>query len=123
MHKGSASCRLGFSGEDGGYCVDLGYPDPYYPFPLDPAIKLEAMWTGELPTRASLFAERRGPMVRLRSARTGEWRESVSDLPEFNSMITHAAEPGFSPFASGCAAGASTTPCAPTRRRRCAARS
>ena len=49
------------------------------------------MWNGELPGRLSTFAERRGRMVRLRSARTAEWRETFADLSEFDSMLTHAA--------------------------------
>lgn len=87
------SLKLGFSGSGFGYAVDLGMPSREYPFPLDPAIKTEAMWTGEVLGRVSLFAERRGALVRLRTAETGEWREAATDLSPFDSMVTHCADP------------------------------
>ncbi|WP_062115130.1 AAA family ATPase [Aureimonas sp. AU40] len=86
--------KLGFGGEAFGYAIDLGLPSPENPFPLDPAIKLEAMWTGEVLTRASQFAERRNGLVRLRTTATGEWREAMEGLSPFDSMVTHCADPG-----------------------------
>ncbi len=93
VRTASISLKLGFSGPEGGYAVDLGFPVPPHPFPLDPAIKVEALWSCPLPTRSSLLAERRGPLVRLRSARTGEWRAAMANLSPFDSMVTHCAEP------------------------------
>ncbi len=93
VRKGAISLKLGFSGSTGGYAVDLGFPIPPHPFPLDPAIKVETLWTGDLPTRTSLLAERRGALVRLRCARSGAWREAMADLSPFDSVVTHCAEP------------------------------
>ncbi|WP_458095158.1 AAA family ATPase [Roseomonas sp. WA12] len=92
IRKAPVSLRLGFSGDEYGYAIDLGLPKPDHPFPLDPAIKLEAMWTGELPGRANVFAERRGPHVRLRRARDSTWRDVALDLSSFDSMVTHCAD-------------------------------
>jgi len=88
------SLKLGFAGEDYGYAIDLGYPPPVPPsmFNLDPHIKVEALWTGERLGRANLFAERRGPAVRIRGA-TGEWRQAATALASFDSMMTHCADP------------------------------
>jgi predicted ATPase len=80
VRSGPISLRLGFSGEDCGYAIDLGRPEPMHPFQRDPEIKCEAMWTGELLGRANIFAERRGPSVKLRHAETGEWRSVLSNL-------------------------------------------
>ncbi|SHJ87650.1 Predicted ATPase [Roseomonas rosea] len=93
VRKGPVSLRLGFSGDEYGYAIDLGMPGREHPFPLDPAIKLEAMWTGELLGRANLFAQRRGPLVRLRRAQDGTWREGLTHLSPFDSMVTHCADP------------------------------
>jgi predicted ATPase len=87
------SLRLGFSGADSGYAIDLGPAGPNSVFDLDPEIKVEAMWTGELLGRANLFAERRGPMVRVRRDATGEWRTSFAKMTSFDSMVTHCADP------------------------------
>ena len=93
VRSGPVSLRLGFSGDDFGYAIDLGRPDPMHPFQHDPEIKVEAMWTGELLGRANLFAERRGPAVSLRSSQTGEWRHAFTNLLAFDSMVTHCADP------------------------------
>ena len=68
VRKEVVNLRLGFAGQEYGYAIDLGIPRPQGPtlFRLDPEIKLESLWTGPKLTRASLFAERRGPGVRIR---------------------------------------------------------
>jgi predicted ATPase len=91
--------KLGFAGDDYGYAIDLGLPPPPEPgnpdpslFSLDPQIKAESVWTGELLGRANAFAERRGPFVRVRNE-TGAWRETFQNLASFDSMMTHCADP------------------------------
>jgi len=93
VRSGPVSLKLGFSGPDFGYAIDLGPPIPGTGFAHDPEIKVEAMWTGDLCRRATTFAERRGRTVSLRSNETGEWRRSPIDLSGFESMVTHAADP------------------------------
>lgn len=93
VRKKPVSLKLGFAGDDFGFAIDLGLPSPDNPFPLDPEIKVEAMWTGHELRPSSMFAERRGQAVRLRTAETGEWREAFMDLPPFESMMTHCADP------------------------------
>ena len=65
VRKASISLKLGFAGTDYGYAIDLGLGTTS-PFPLDPAIKTESQWTGEMLTRSSVFAARNGPSVRIR---------------------------------------------------------
>lgn len=86
------SLRLGFSSADFGYAIDLGLPEPTYPFSRDPEIKVESMWTGPLLERNNAFAERRGPSVRLRTAASGEWRRAIDTILPFDSMVTHCAD-------------------------------
>lgn len=93
VRSGPISLRLGFAGEDFGYAIDLGLPLQALPFPLDPEIKVEAMWTGELLGRNNQFAKRHGQAVSLRRSDTGEWRDALSDLRPFDSMVTHCADP------------------------------
>lgn len=88
------SLKLGFASEDFGYAIDLGLPIPSQTrFTHDPEIKVEAVWTGPLLGRANLVADRHGNLVRVRSSASGLWRESFSDLPAFDSMMTHCADP------------------------------
>lgn len=93
VRTGPVGLRLGFASEDFGYAIDLGLPEPMHPFPLDPEIKAEAMWTGEALGRTNVFAERRGPAVSLRTAQSGEWRLAMDNLLPFDSMMTHCADP------------------------------
>lgn len=94
VRSGPVSLNLGFSSEDYGYAIDLGLPIPSRTrFAHDPEIKVEAMWMGPLLGRANLFAERRGQLVRLRTGSTGAWRDSFTELPTFDSMMTHCADP------------------------------
>jgi predicted ATPase len=54
--SGPVALRLGFSGETLGYAVDLGLAGPHSSFPLDPEIKVEAMWSGGPLGRSNQFA-------------------------------------------------------------------
>jgi predicted ATPase len=94
VRKNPISLRLGFSGTDYGYAIDLGLPRPdsRSKFSSDPEIKLESQWTGERLGRANAFAVRTGPFVRIRSD-SGEWRQAYQHLASFDSMMTHCSDP------------------------------
>jgi len=94
VRKNAISLKLGFSGEDYGYAIDLGLPPPdsCSKFSTDPVIKVESQWTGERLGRANAFAVRNGPSVRIRSD-TGEWRQAYQQLASFDSMMTHCSDP------------------------------
>jgi predicted ATPase len=94
IRKNAVALKLGFSGEDYGYAIDLGLPPPVPPsfFSQDPEIKVESLWTGEVIGRSNSVAERRGPAVRIR-AETGVWKDSFQTLASFDSMMTHYADP------------------------------
>jgi predicted ATPase len=94
VRKNPISLKLGFSGEDYGYAIDLGLPRPdsRSKFSKDPEIKVESQWTGERLGRANAFAARNGPYVRIRN-NNGEWREAYQHLASFDSMMTHCSDP------------------------------
>ena len=98
VRKGPISLKLGFSSEDYGYAIDLGMPTPVplSRFGRDPEIKLESLWTGLTLTRASAFAERAGPHVKIRDQK-GVWRQAANDLQTYDSMLTHCADPRAAP--------------------------
>ena len=91
VRKASISLKLGFAGTDYGYAIDLGLGTTS-PFPLDPAIKTESQWTGEMLTRSSVFAARNGPSVRIRDE-AGTWQQVLTQLAPFDSMMTHCSDP------------------------------
>ncbi|MBO6755927.1 MAG: AAA family ATPase [Roseibium sp.] len=88
------SLKLGFADEDYGYAIDLGLPvrDATSFFNADPEIKAEALWAGEVLSRRNEIAGRAGPTVRVLN-RDGKRIPVVRDLPSFDSMMTHAADP------------------------------
>jgi predicted ATPase len=89
--------RLGFASEDFGYLIDLGLPPPdASAFRHDPEIKRECIWHGPLAQPSTLFIDRDGCVVRNRSAE-GEWRILNHNLPSFDSMMTHVADPRNAP--------------------------
>ena len=92
VRKNVISLKLGFSGEDYGYAIDLGLPADSGIFLNDPAIKVESVWTGERLGRANAFAIRTNPFVRIRNG-NGEWREAYQHLAPFDSMMTHCSDP------------------------------
>lgn len=98
MRKNAISLKLGFSGDEYGYAIDLGLPPPIPPsaFNGDPEIKVEALWTGSVLRPATLFAERNGPSVRVRDEK-GKWRQVFEKLAGFDSMLTHCSDPREAP--------------------------
>ena len=93
VRSGPVSLKLGFASEDLGYAIDLGLPIPSRTrFSHDPEIKVEAIWSGPVLGRANQFADRHGPLVRIRSGDSGAWRDSFSNLSAFDSMMTHSAD-------------------------------
>lgn len=95
--KNPVALKLGFSTGDYGYAIDLGLPPPGHSFfENDPDIKVESMWSGEVLSRTSLFAERRGSYVKIRGDK-GEWRDITTSLSPFDSMLTHCADPRAAP--------------------------
>jgi predicted ATPase len=97
VRKGPIGLKLGFSGDDYGYAIDLGLPTPSSSqFARDPEIKVESQWTGETLSRANAFAVRNGPSVRIRNE-SGEWRQVFQTLAPFDSMMTHCSDPREAP--------------------------
>jgi predicted ATPase len=95
VRKRPVSLRLGFAGDDYGYAIDLGLPTPdaASKFGGDPEIKLESLWSGETLSRSSEIAQRHGPLVRIRGAETGAWRQAITSLASFDTMMTHCSDP------------------------------
>jgi predicted ATPase len=92
--KNPVSLKLGFAGDDYGYAIDLGLPPAVPPsaFSRDPEIKAEALWHGELLTKASIAAVRKGPLVQTKY--DGKTLKSVMQhLSAIDSMMTHCADP------------------------------
>jgi predicted ATPase len=96
LRREPVSLRLGFAGDEFGYAMDLGLPTTSSPsFSLDPEIKRECIWAGEILRPAALLVERRGPLVRSRADK--EWTQLTQGLAGFDSMMTHCADPRSSP--------------------------
>lgn len=90
--------KLGFAGTEFSYAVALGITPPVpYPsaFNLDPEIKREAIWQGELYRPASSLLERKDNLVKIRHARN--WNVICQHLPMYESIFTHLADPGQAP--------------------------
>ena len=92
MRRNPVSLKLGFSSDGLGYAIDLGMPPRIPPsrFDRDPEIKTESLWTGQVWRRATVFAERHGPSVKIRQDR-GTWIDAAQSLAPYDSMLTHCA--------------------------------
>tara|TARA_R110002020_G_scaffold36894_8_gene110913 strand:- start:2529 stop:3680 length:1152 start_codon:yes stop_codon:yes gene_type:complete len=88
--------RLGFASDDYGYAIDLGLPQDRGIFGRDPVIKTEAVWAGEVMRRGNVLARRAGPLVEVLED-SGERAAVLTDLPSFDSIMTHAADPRRTP--------------------------
>ncbi|MFC5502160.1 AAA family ATPase [Lysinimonas soli] len=97
VRAGPVSLRLGFAGEDFGYAIDFGLPQPARSsmFGRDPEIKAESVWSGTVLRAGSRLSERRGPSVRLRSE-TG-WTVFERSIPAWASMLSEVGDPLLAP--------------------------
>ncbi|MBP2159966.1 MULTISPECIES: AAA family ATPase [Asticcacaulis] len=94
VRKKPISLKLGFSTDAYGYAIDLGRPVPDGSmFNADPQIKVESLWVGQVLRARNEIASRKGPGVRIRGE-DGAWSQTFTDLSPFDSMMTHAADPG-----------------------------
>ncbi|MGI9421842.1 MAG: AAA family ATPase [Hyphomicrobiaceae bacterium] len=95
VRKDRVALKLGFASHDYGYAIDLGLPPAGGPsaFARDPEIKAESVWVGEALKRSNEFAGRNGPHVKVLEAQ-GQRKSVISNLAPFDSMMTHAADPG-----------------------------
>jgi len=90
---GPVALRLGFAGDEFGYAVDLGLPQPSQSaFQLDPEIKRECVWTGPVLRPATLLTDRGGGSVRIRQP-DGSWSVSPHQLRPYESMLSELADP------------------------------
>jgi predicted ATPase len=92
--------RLGFSGGEFGYSIELGLPpqtrESRSAFLHDPEIKRECLWSGEVLRPSALLVDRRGSVVKVRTD-DGGWSIVTSALSTFDSMMTHCADPRNTP--------------------------
>lgn len=95
--KEPVNLRLGFAGDDFGYAIDLGLPEPSSSaFSLDPVIKRECIWRGPFLRQAALLVDRRNSVVQAKGD-DGEWRMLSSHLATFDSMLARLADPRNAP--------------------------
>ena len=90
------SLRLGFSGDDFGYAIDLGLPSGLNgAFDFDPEVKRECLWAGPQLRPAAMLVDRKGPLVKVRNGK--DWTVATYQLATFDSMMTHCADPRSTP--------------------------
>jgi len=94
--KHPVSLRLGFSGDDFSYAIDLGLPiPPTGAFGHDPEIKRECVWSGTVLRPSAILVDRRGSLVKTREGK--DWSIVTHQLSSFDSMMTHCADPRHTP--------------------------
>jgi predicted ATPase len=97
VRKHPVNLRLGFSGSEYGYLIDLGLPSGgSSAFSLDPHIKQEFVWHGPTLRPASILAERKASLVRSRSS-TDSWQIVTDRLSPAESMMSLVVDPRQSP--------------------------
>ncbi|HUB29290.1 MAG TPA: AAA family ATPase [Terracidiphilus sp.] len=97
----AVSLKLGFAADPFSYCIDLGYPPPsQLAFPLDPAIKRECIWHGNVYRRAAVLVDRANRIVQLAPAKTAKHEEPAlltKELSFTDSMLASIADPERAP--------------------------
>ena len=96
--RSSASLKLGFGGDEFGYSIDLGYPQPLKPplasmFKLDPHVKRECIWHGVCYRKATALVDRRNNFVWLSTAKNEEPEFLTQHLSDTDSMLGSIADP------------------------------
>lgn len=95
--SGAVRLKLGFASDEFSYAISLGLPPPAgrSRFSLDPQVKHEAIWAGEVYRPASLLVERNGPLVRVREGR--KWTVIAQHMSAFDSLFSELGDPVSSP--------------------------
>ncbi|HEY4091512.1 MAG TPA: AAA family ATPase [Luteibacter sp.] len=92
----AVALKLGFSSDEFGYAIDLGYPVPSLSmFDFDPAIKSEVIFNGTFLRESSKLVERKGAAVRSRDGK--RWRVVAQHMAPFESIFTEMADPERAP--------------------------
>jgi predicted ATPase len=88
--------RLGFGADDFGYAIDLGLQqETMTAFALDPVIKRESVWSGQVLRPSSVLCDRLGGFVRIRED-AGGW-SAPYPIREYDSMLSEFADPRRAP--------------------------
>ena len=89
--------RLGFGGDDFSYAIDFGLPagGGESLFTLDPEIKRECIWNGQVLRPAAVLCERDNGIVRLRADRR-TW-SGPQPIRPYDSMLSEFADPRQAP--------------------------
>jgi predicted ATPase len=93
----SVSLRLGFGGDEFSYAIDFGFPvgGGRSLFALDPEIKRESIWKGQLLRPAAVLCERDNGIVRIRG--DGRTWSGPFQIRPHDSMLSEFADPGQAP--------------------------
>ena len=92
----SVALRLGFGADDFGYAIDLGLQqETMTAFALDPVIKRESVWSGQVLRPSLVLCDRIGGFVRIRED-AGGWSAPYS-IREYDSMLSEFADPQRAP--------------------------
>jgi predicted ATPase len=84
--------KLGFGGDELGYALDLGLPQPPTSFPFDPVIRHECIWGGPVLRRSAIFLDRKGGAIHLREE-DGTWTDRIAAIREHDSVLSELADP------------------------------
>jgi predicted ATPase len=96
VRSGPVSLQLGFAAEDFSYLIDLGIPTrSESAFNLDPEIKRELVWSGEIQRPATVLVRRRRGLVELRAGR--DWAPVDLKLRSHESVLTEVIDPARAP--------------------------
>ncbi|HEY6445791.1 MAG TPA: AAA family ATPase, partial [Acidobacteriaceae bacterium] len=98
--KKPASLKLGFAADPYSYSIDLGYPPPPPPttlFNLDPEIKRECIWHGDIFRRASALVDRHNNLVTLPGENDDDYVVLTKGLSPADSMLATIADPERAP--------------------------
>src|SRR5439155_13766299 len=96
LHKKPVRLKLGFSGDDFGYCITMGLPAPSESaFALDPEIKRECIWSGPVFKPERMLVDRSGPAVQVRGQKG--WQTLAEGLGLFETIFVQIADPNNAP--------------------------
>src|SRR6185437_1508221 len=98
--KKPASLKLGFAADPYSYSIDLGYPPPPPPttlFNLDPEIKRECIWHGDVYRRPSALVDRHNNLVTLPGENPDDYIVLTKGLSPADSMLATIADPERAP--------------------------